>query len=261
MSFFRWFWQDTSATDWVGEDPVLFFQNNPELAELDAQLCREFSALAHLKSLLSLHNYLENLNWLYAVSHMLAEAPGRRLLKKPWHGIRPLRCLDVGVKNWTTAPALATLLYESAGESFELSGIELAPERKNPDGSLCGDRALENSEFIRQAKLLPGDVCRLHQGYDVISLWSPYLFEESFKAEKLPLELFKPQALLSHLITTLLAPGGTLLISNQDPLEFQTQADMLVPFDIQKHFAGPLPQPFLPLPYTRFGWLFTKPAR
>lgn len=244
-------------------DLALFFDANPDLAALEDELLWRFDHLHYVKHRMGVHRYLETLNFVTACRTMRQACSDGRLLSPQLANAareqnRPVQCLDVGVKNWSSVSGLSAVLHLETGHHFELHGIELAPDRFNPDGVPCGVRAEENARLEPQARFVPGDVLAFHQPMDIIVLWSPYLFPESAQADDFPMGQFQPQAVLEHLVNNLLRPGGTLLISNQDILEFQTQADMLVPYNICKQFAGPLPQPFLNLPYTRYGWCFTK---
>lgn len=145
---------------------------------------------------------------------------------------RQIRLLDVGAARWAYAPALYqffALAHSEQPRQVYLTGIELDPYRLDEEGYSCVDYALSYLDPVAShIRYLNQDVLSFspQQPYDLISLFRPYITHQEHLFGGLPLEFYKPDALLSHLMS-LLQPEGALLLSHSHPETLASEQALL----------------------------------
>ncbi len=180
------------------------------------------------------------------------------------------RALDVGSKNGAYLPGLAT------GWSHGWDAVELDAHRRY--WTLRTRRA--HGEAMAAA--FPG--CRFHAtdvrcltgSYARITWFLPFVLEGPHQAWGLPAASFAPAEVLAHVLG-LLAPGGTLLVVNQDEVEAEAQEALFdhvlrreaPPTEAPSHRAirepslarvalGRIDSVLSPFRKPRFGWTVTR---
>lgn len=174
------------------------------------------------------------------------------------------RWLDVGSKNWAYVEALnafAKLHFGECSENFQLDGVEIDPHRRYSNWQTRGQAAQSFIGQMPHATYHQSDIQEWQQPAQVISLFLPFVFKEPHLAWGLPLDYFKPQAVLEHVLQQL-EPGGLLIIVNQGTVEAQAQDELFrkvqAKFPIEIKSLGQLPAPFIEYRYPRLGWLCRK---
>lgn len=213
-------------------------------------------ALATVQKAASRERYLETLSCLAWLDFAFEQAPG-------WFESRrdSVRWLDVGAKNWAYVGALEVFTRARLSETFQLDGIELDPYRRYANLHTRADYARAFIREIPQARYHEGNVLDWRESAEVISHFLPFVFPTPLLAWGLPLDEFRPEALLRY-TCGLLSPGGVMLIVNQGPDEAEAQQALLAA--VQPDFAldvrnlGQLPTPFIQYRYPRYGWLIRK---
>jgi hypothetical protein len=145
----------------------------------------------------------------------------------------PLRALDVGSKNFEVAPALlASLVARGARrDAIELTGIELDAYRVYADGHSRADAAAyflalaADAGFGGAHRFVAGDVLAHREPYDVITWLHPFVTPAPLLRWGLPRRHLAPERMLAH-VASLRAPGGMLVIVNQEPEEAAIQRDL-----------------------------------
>jgi hypothetical protein len=174
-----------------------------------------------------------------------------------------VRWLDVGSKNFGYAPAIATVLSAWQGENWQLTGIELDAGRLDVAGVARQRYAQGVVNTLPNTTVVAGDMLTHTQEYEVISLFLPFVFEDPLMAWGLPIQQFKPLAVLTHCLTHL-ATGGVLLIINLTQAEATQQAllfEQLPPVlknQLSWVCVGTLPNTFIGWQHERIGWLCLK---
>lgn len=142
----------------------------------------------------------------------------------------PLRVLDVGCKNFEVAPALLASLATRGvrRDAIELTGIELDAYRVYAGGHSRADAATYFLELAAKAgfggahRFIAGDVLEHREHYDVITWLHPFVTPTPLLRWGLPLRHLAPERMLAH-VASLRAPGGLLVIVNQEPEEAAIQ--------------------------------------
>ncbi|MCC7171317.1 MAG: hypothetical protein IT459_12780 [Planctomycetes bacterium] len=145
----------------------------------------------------------------------------------------PLRVLDVGSKNFEVAPALLASLAAHRGrrDAIELTGIELDAYRVYADGHSRADAAAYFLALAaevglgRSHRFIAGDVLEHRERYDVITWFHPFVTPAPLLRWGLPLRHLAPERMLEH-VASLRAPGGLLVIVNQEPEEAAIQREL-----------------------------------
>lgn len=155
------------------------------------------------------------------------------------HAQRPIalpngRVLDIGSKNFECAPGLHTIANKFCDASIRLSGVEIDayPIYRN-----LHSRADAAEYYL---SLLPthtdsdehrhlyvaGDVKAITGQFGLITWFFPFLTPSPLLWWGLPEYLFTPRESFRHVLR-LLAPGGTLIITNYTPEEAAIQEELL----------------------------------
>lgn len=135
----------------------------------------------------------------------------------------PLRVLDVGARDFEAAPAIY-LALRALGLEPQLTGVEL-------EGAAAGAAraAMLDRWSSGQHRYLAGDIFDHRETYDLIVWLHPFLDREKLLEWGLPLRFLRPAEMLSH-VDSLLAPGGVLVVVNQDAGENAAQRALFETF-------------------------------
>lgn len=250
-------------------DKASLFINQPDIQQQANQLEQRYE-LAPLLQKASKTRYLETLTYLDWLDCLINAAPEafQAVLQSNNPTWLP-KWLDVGAKNWSYVLALAAFLQKHTPDfaiPFELHGIELDPHRRYVD---LRTRSQVASAYIKQ---LPpdmrahthyhaGNILKWQQPARIISHFLPFVFKEPHLAWGLPLNTFKPEAILMHELSLLESPG-LLLIVNQGETEAEAQQALLTAaatrYPIRFQSLGQLPARFIQYQYPRYGWICIK---
>lgn len=167
-------------------------------------------------------------------------------------GRPPGRGLDVGSKNGTYLPGLATAV------PIGWDAIELDAHRRYAWGATRRAHGERMAAAFPDCRFLAGDVRELTGPYSVITWFLPFLTPTPHAAWGLPEHLFAPDDVFRHVLS-LLAPGGLLLVVNQGVDEAVVQEDLFVREDLAPDVLGRLSSPLSPFERTRYGFLYRAP--
>ncbi|MBK8191088.1 MAG: hypothetical protein IPK79_11640 [Vampirovibrionales bacterium] len=224
-------------------------QNEDALMAAENRLLTRYPLLVEARARSRRARYLEILS--------VADYIERLWGDRAFPSARPLRWLDVGAKNWAYVDALAAFVSAHTLD-YQLDGVEIDPWRLYRDLYTRRAYAMAYIQPYPQARYLEGDVLDCEGTYDVVTLLLPFVLPSPHAAWGLPLEGFRPQALLDHIVERLLTPTGSILILNQGCLEAEAQRALLQPHleqgRLEAHCLGELPPTFLSYRYPRFGW-------
>lgn len=163
--------------------------------------------------------------------------------------------LDIGSKNWGYVDTLVAF-GTRARPDMQFIGVELDAYGIYPDGHSRADYAHAFAAPYPQAQYRVADALSITGQYAVVSCFLPFVFPDPHLAWGLPLSRFNPQRFCNHLLS-LVAPGGTLLITNQGPQEQAAQAALIAQSPLAPQFTplwqGPLPNTFYPYHHPRTG--------
>ena len=233
------------------------------------QLINKYPCMENYLGYLSEEQWLENLNALELLNSLTGAGSARESCK-PGNNQHIINVLEVGMKNWSTLPALTTFLKTSfPNATIDITGIELDLWRLYANGKSRFTVLNENVTLVQQLTManmlklqyLEGDVCQFTtaQSYQSIFCFLPFVFQAPHLKWGLPKRYFKPGAFFKKLYE-LLTEDGILILTNQGDLEFEKQRQLLEPYAFDILFSGPVQQDFLPLKYTRYAWVLQKKA-
>ncbi|HEY9746613.1 MAG TPA: hypothetical protein V6C99_10390 [Oculatellaceae cyanobacterium] len=240
-------------------EPKPTFADNPEAWNRLRHLNQHY----HLESLTqraSVTRYLETLTYLDWLDYFREREP--EAFQQAFSGDGERVWLDVGSKNWSYVEALMAF----APEAFRIEGIEIDPNRRYVDLRTRRQYAEAYLQALpesvrKRVRYRAGNVLNYRQSAKVISHFLPFVFKEPHLAWGLPLGLFRPEAILGHVLD-LLEPHGLLLIVNQGEAEASRQEELLKeagktrPITVKS--LGQLPVRFIEYQYLRYGWLCIK---
>ncbi len=156
-----------------------------------------------------------------------------------------LRVLDVGSKNFDYVDALHGFFSHCGGDrKVQLVGVEIDAYRRYTDLRTRQAWADHYCAQVPGADFVAGDVAdvsvaALAQPFDVITWFFPFVTEFPLLRWGLPLKFFSPQELLAA-VWSRLAPGGVLIVANQNEREADLQRDLLVKLGLQPGPVQPL---------------------
>ena len=153
--------------------------------------------------------------------------------------------LDIGSKNWFYAPGEYSFFMYSGYSALSchpelvsgayqnqdkreicLDGLEIDAFRVYADLHTRQDYALYYTQGLENCRYLPKDLMKHHEKYDYITWFYPFVTEVPILAWGLPLRLLTPLKMLKHAVS-LLNPGGTMLIVNQNEREYAIQENLI----------------------------------
>jgi hypothetical protein len=209
--------------------------------------------------------WLENLNFL-AMLHQAQPALGPHDTQSSGKQ-RDLRILEIGVKNWSTLPALLSFARAGQAQHIHIDGVEIdlwAVYRNAHSRFDALQYHLNHAQDSHHGswqnihvRLIEDDILNIRppqdgQGYDLI-LWSlPFLTQETHSGWGLPLQFFGPQERLQYVSKCLLAPHGHLISTHQGPAESIEHSNLLHKAGLIQQLEGECEQPFLAWRYPRF---------
>lgn len=174
----------------------------------------------------------------------------------------PLKWLDAGAGSWSYVGALHAFLSRHLGDRpFGLDGVELDAGRRYTSLRTRGQAGRAYADPFSNARYHAGDIMAWQAPAHIISQFLPFVLEDPHLAWGLPLNHFKPEAVLRHLLERL-EPEGFLLIVNQGEAEAEAQEALLktvaagVPMGYKQ--TGRLPDTFVHYRYPRYGWICRK---
>jgi len=143
----------------------------------------------------------------------------------------PCRVLDVGTKNFESAPGLWCAAQKRSGlapEAIQLAGAEIDPYVIYRSLYSRADAAAYYAGLLPgRVRYLPGDVCELHEQFDLITWFFPFLTPSPLLWWGLPWRLLRPEAVFTHVLRCV-APGGTLVLLNHSEEEREVQRGLFV---------------------------------
>jgi hypothetical protein len=220
--------------------PGLVFPNEPKerlfdaldepdrsRAEAQAKRLLQTYRLHRLFSANTRDNYRENLYYLdmleQALDKIQAHLPGA------------ISAADIGPSHWFYVQALHAVLkwYECPkGRQVVLNGFEVDPYRVYADLHSRWDHARAHMRGLQDVQYLPYRFRRQPGGFDLITMYYPFVFPDDHLKWGLPEILFDPEGLLCDAWESL-KPGGVLVIVNQGEKEHRAQKSMLLQAGIQ----------------------------
>jgi SAM-dependent methyltransferase len=138
--------------------------------------------------------------------------------------------LDVGCKNFEYAPGLLAAFapFTADRSRLRLTGIELDAYRVYSSLHSRADAAeyflglARDLGFTGDHRFLAGDVLDHHDRYDCVTWFSPFLTLYPLLRWGLARDQLRPAALIRHVVARV-APGGLLVVVNQEPEEDEIQ--------------------------------------
>jgi SAM-dependent methyltransferase len=211
---------------------------SPEAAKCFAELSRKYE-IEQWPALLSQRELLESV---YCLDVLDRFVPRKQDAKQ---------ALDVGSKNGTYLPALATW----AAVPWRL--VELDAHRRYADFSTRRAHGERMCRAFRGCQYVAGNVQQTEGCFDVITWFLPFVTKGPLLSWGLPLSEFQPRELLKH-VAGLLAPGGVMLIVNQGENERDVQRSLLTEVSLPCEELGALQSSLSPFHKQRYGFLLKK---
>lgn len=156
------------------------------------------------------------------------------------------RALEVGAKNGSMLPALAT--FGSGG----CDAVELDAHRRYLWGSTRRAYGEALAHAFPDCRFVAGDVRSLEGPWSLVTWWLPFLSEAPLRAWGLPGRFLEPLALLEH-VTRRVSPGGVLFVVNQGQAESDLQASLFRELGLDAERLGPIDSELSPFRLPRFG--------
>lgn len=167
-----------------------------------------------------------------------------------------LKVLDIGCKNWNYVRGQYTF-FKKYCKKLELKGVEIDAYRlywnlfSRYEVAKFYKRDLPNTRYI------PKDFMRLHETFDYITWFLPFIREYPHMRWGLPLKYYKPEKMLWHAYFSL-KQGGKMFIVNQSEFEYDIQKNLLDICAIPYQEKGEIISDFLYHKYKRFALVVTK---
>ncbi len=165
----------------------------------------------------------------------------------------PGQCLDVGSKNGAYLPGCCAAL------PGPWTGVELDAHRRYVNLATRRGHALGLLAAYPASRYVAGSVTEIQGTFSAITWFLPFIIPEPFDAWELPKKFYEPERLLNH-VWSLLAPGGVLLLVNQEEEEAEVQAKMFAAAGISVEPLGVIESPVSPYRVRRFGFRAVKPT-
>lgn len=172
----------------------------------------------------------------FAATLTFLDALDRVRLQSPilgeWHPDGDaLQALDIGCKNFDSAPAIHSFLVRSTGVAegvVRLTGIEVDAYRIYRSLHSRADVADYYLGLLPDAdhRYVAGDFLGHTDSYDFISWFNPFLAPYPLLRWGLPRRLLQPQAMFDHMLGRL-KPGGVAVVVSQEEYEHEDTARML----------------------------------
>lgn len=163
----------------------------------------------------------------------------------------PGRALDVGSKNGTYLPGLAT------AQPRGWDAVELDAHRRYLWGSTRRVYGEAMARHFPDCRFIAGDVRSLDGPWALVSWFLPFLTEAPLEAWGLPVRELVPEQLLRH-VTDRIVPGGALLVVNQGAPEAGLQQALFQNLGLEATALGRIDSPLSPFRRERFGFLWRR---
>ena len=224
-------------------------------------LIQQYPEMQKYAAYLPEYQWLENLNLLSLLNQVSTEIN----IPPPPIISEPVRVLEVGMKNWSTLPALTSFLKLKTERPVSITGIELDLWRVYTNGKSRFDELQDNIALVKhvasdnvEINWLEGDVCELDEKpFDIVCCFLPFVFENPHLLWGLPRRYFNPNVFFQKL-SQLVSPEGYLVLCNQGEAEFNEQKKLLEHLDFKIKKSGLVSQPFLDLKHQRYAWVLHK---
>jgi hypothetical protein len=145
----------------------------------------------------------------------------------------------------------ASFWYVAALQAFfrprRLTGYELEAFRRYADGHTRGDYARGYASVWPETEFKGEDYRLVREPADLITCWFPFVTADPTLAWGLPLNLLKPNELLSRIAANLSIRGGFFMV-NHGPDEAQIAADHCTAAGLTRRWLWMDPQPLRPRP-------------
>ncbi len=164
------------------------------------------------------------------------------------------RALDVGAKNGCALPGLATAWPRGC------DAVELDAHRRYAWGSTRRVYGEQMASHWPGCRFISGDVRSLSGPYSLVTWFLPFVSEAPLEAWGLPSRYLAPTELLSH-VSSMVAPGGLLLVVNQGEAEAAMQAQAFDVLGLEARALGPVTSPLSPFRRERFGFSWSPAPR
>jgi len=166
--------------------------------------------------------------------------------------VPPGSCLDVGSTNGSYLPGCCAAL------PGPWTGVELDAHRRYWNLATRRGHALGLLAAYPDANYVAGSVEEVGGQFSAITWFLPFIIPEPFDAWELPKRFYRPEALLRH-VWGLLAPGGILLVVNQEEEEAKVQAELFRVVGILAEALGEVESAVSPYRVRRFAFRARKP--
>lgn len=242
---FRW---GRGGLRWRNESKTEVYAHNPPAAA-EAQRLHATYDLAVFARHSRARNYRENLYYLALIESALTPPP------TGWG-----RVADIGASDWFYVQALYAYL-KRAQPATELIAYEADAYRVYNDLHSRQDYAHAYMRGLPEQRVIyePRAFIAQPSGFDLVTLFFPFVFERDHLAWGLPRGLFRPQALLGAAWESV-RPGGSVLIVNQGADEHTAQLAMATTLGIAVSYAARFESPLFHYSLPRFVISAQKPA-
>jgi len=161
------------------------------------------------------------------------------------------RALDVGSKNGTYLPGLAT------AQPRGWDAVELDAHRRYLWGTTRRAYGEAMARHFGGCRFIAGDVRSLEGPWAVVTWFLPFLSQAPLESWGLPVRELVPELLLRH-VTERIVPGGVLLVVNQGEHEAELQHALFKRLKLKVEVLGKLDSKFSPFRRERFGFLMRR---
>jgi hypothetical protein len=162
------------------------------------------------------------------------------------------RALDVGSKNGTYLPGLATAWPHG------WDAVELDAHRRYLWGTTRRAYGEAMARALPGCRFVAGDVRSLEGPWALVTWFLPFLTAAPLEAWGLPASALAPRELLRH-VCERVVPGGAVLVVNQGEEEASLQAELFESLGLPARALGRLESPLSPFRRERFGFLLRRP--
>ena len=159
----------------------------------------------------------------------------------------PSSALDVGCRSWWNLPG------NHAFRPAAWTGVELDAHQRFVNGSTRAGVARAKAAHFEGSRFEAGCVTGLAGPYDLVLWLLPYVDRPAFDGDQLPRRYFTPEAMLDHTLS-LVAPGGTLWITNYGEEEAEIQRRLLAQRPVTVLEVGPVQSPWLAPDLSRYAF-------
>lgn len=159
------------------------------------------------------------------------------------------RAVEIGAKNGSMLPALATLTRRGC------DAIELDAHRRYLWGSTRRVYGEALAARFPDCRFLADDVRNVAGPWALVTWWLPFLTPGPLEAWGLPSRFLAPAELLA-VVRSRILPGGALFIVNQGDEEGAIQARLFDQLGMRATSLGAIESPLSPFKRPRVGWLW-----